>query len=85
MEKDVCLFEKCFYARNLLTCISWGQVLITITYECSGFYPSAFDHNKNLKTEHDTVREKILEGEKIGEFGESWPIRQFFIRQLFPF
>ena len=30
-----------------------------------------------------TVRGKILEWEKIGEFGELWAIRQYFTRQLF--
>ena len=33
----------------------------------------------------DTVRGKILEWEKIGEFGESWALRQYFTRQLFLF
>ena len=32
-----------------------------------------------------TVRGKILEWEKIGEFGESWALRQYFTRQLFLF
>ena len=32
-----------------------------------------------------TVRGKILEWEKIGEFGESWAVRQYFTRQLFLF
>ena len=31
----------------------------------------------------DTVRGKILEGEKIGEFGELWTIRQFFFANYF--
>ena len=30
-----------------------------------------------------TVCGKILEWEKIGEFGELWAIRQYFTRQLF--
>ena len=30
-----------------------------------------------------TVHEKILEWEKIGEFGEMWAIRQYFTHQLF--
>ena len=33
----------------------------------------------------NTVRGKILEWEKIGEFGESWALRQYFTRQLFLF
>ena len=28
-----------------------------------------------------TVRGKILEWEKIGEFGELWSLRQYFTRQ----
>ena len=31
----------------------------------------------------NTVRGKILEWEKIGEFGKLWAIRQYFTRQLF--
>ena len=31
----------------------------------------------------NTVRGKILEWVKIGEFGELWAIRQYFTRQLF--
>ena len=29
-----------------------------------------------------TLHGKILEWEKIGEFGESWSLRQYFTRQL---
>ena len=32
---------------------------------------------------HLTVRGKILEWEKIGEFGKLWAIRQYFTRQVF--
>ena len=40
-------------------------------------------HSPNKAYCQHTVRGKILEWEKIGEFGELWAIRQYFTRQLF--
>ena len=62
--------------------IDYDRVLSLIRPWYAGTYNNAARYTLNFTY---TVRGKMLEWEKIGEFGESWALRQYFTRQLFLF